>query len=104
MNSLMNSVSLQIQRIINEAINEPVLPELQAYLRSVNRQPPHRGWNLLGERPERNFEDTFSRKVRSSSRDELLWNLNHEDEDEEVRKKLFQSQNRFNSVYFFTSK
>ena len=38
MNELMNSVCLQIQRAINEAINDPVLPHLQATLTSVNGQ------------------------------------------------------------------
>ena len=38
-------------------------------------------WTFSGERPERKFEDTFSRKVRSS-RDELLKNSNHEKGEE----------------------
>ena len=50
MNGLMTSVSVQIQRAIHEAINEQVLPQTQASLRSVNGQPPQRGWNLPGER------------------------------------------------------
>ena len=38
-------------------------------------------WAFSGGRPERKSEDTFSRKVRRS-RDELLKNLNHEEEEE----------------------
>ena len=61
-----------------EAINEQVLPQLQASFRSANGQPPHRGWILLAEKPEV-LEDL----VRSS-RDVLLRTLSHEEEEEDT--------------------
>ena len=42
-NGLKNSVSMQIQRAMNEAINEKVLPQLQASLKAVNGQQSHSG-------------------------------------------------------------
>ena len=50
MNGLMNSVSLQIQRAIIEAINEQVLHQLQTSLGAVNGQQSLSGWNFPGER------------------------------------------------------
>ena len=67
MNALMNSVSLKIQRAMNEAMNEQVLPHLESYFRSVNGQPPHRGWNIPGERPERKSEVQRSEAVLEMS-------------------------------------
>ena len=81
MNGLMNSASFQIQSTKTVAINEQDLPQLPASLWSTNRQPPHRGWNFPDERPEGKSKDTFSKNVRSGSRDELLRNLNHDEED-----------------------
>ena len=43
MNGLMNSVSLQIQPAINEAMNEHFLPQLQASLGAVNGLPSNNG-------------------------------------------------------------
>ena len=83
MNGLMNSVSLQIQRAISEAINEQVLPQNQASLMPGSGQMPQKGWNFPIERPEFRSEETFNRKVRSSSRDEFPHNLTHEEDEEE---------------------
>ena len=80
MNGLMNSVSLQIQRAISEVINEQVLPQIQVSLRSGSGQMPQKGWNVLTERLEYSSEGTFNRKVRSSSRDEILRILTHEED------------------------
>ena len=46
----MNSVSLQMQRAINEAINEQVLPQRQISLRAIAvtfGQQSHCGWIFL---------------------------------------------------------
>ena len=90
----MNSVNLQIQRTINEtiteAINEQFSSQLQASPSAVNAQQSHNGWNFLGERPERKSEDTFSRKIRSSSKDEFLRNRNREEQEEKTHNKRFQ--------------
>ena len=42
----MSSVTSQIQRAMNEAMKEQVLPQLQASLKIVNEQQSHSGWNL----------------------------------------------------------
>ena len=42
MKRLMNSVNLQIQRAISEAINEQFLFQLHASLRSLNEPPPQK--------------------------------------------------------------
>ena len=49
MNGLRNSVSLQIQRAISEAIDEQVLPQIQASPRCVPDKFHKKGM----ERPER---------------------------------------------------
>ena len=67
MNALMNSVSLKIQRAMNAAMNEQVLPHFESSFRSVNGQPPHRGWNFPGERPERKTEVERSETVLEMS-------------------------------------
>ena len=71
MNILMNSVSSQFRRAINDAMNEQVLPQIQATLRSGQRQVPSRGWEAPGRRPEHRSEEALKRKFRSSSRGEL---------------------------------
>ena len=83
MNEVMSTVSSQIQKTISEAINEQVLPQIQASLRSGQGQMPHRGWNVPAERPVYRSEETFNCKNRSNSRDEFLRSLIR-DEDEEV--------------------
>ena len=46
MNDLMSSVSSQIQRAISETLKEKFLPQIQATLRSGQRQVPSRGWEV----------------------------------------------------------
>ena len=48
MNDIMSSVSSKLQRAISEAINEQVLPPIQATLRSGQGQVPSRGWEAPG--------------------------------------------------------
>ena len=50
----------------------------------MNEQPPQRCWNIPGERPERKSGNVSNRNVRSSSRDDLLRNLNREEDDEDA--------------------
>ena len=84
MNGLMNSVSLLIQRAINEGMSEQVLLQIQASLRYVNGQLPQKGWNVPGDRLEQKSEEPFSRKIKCSSRDELPRNLNNSDDEQET--------------------
>ena len=70
-NDSMSSVSSQIQRNINEAKNEKVLPQRQGILRSGPGQVSDIMWEVRIERPDCRLEEFQNRKVRSSSRDEL---------------------------------
>ena len=82
MDEVMNSVSVQIQRAINDAISNQVLPEIQNALRAGSGQMTQKGWNVSAEKPERNSEDNPSQKIRSSSRSEPFRNcLNDENAD-----------------------
>ena len=85
MNGLMNSVSLQVQRVISEAINDQVLPQIRLSLRSGSGQMPQKEWNVPVKRPEYRSEGTFNRKVRSISRDEFPRNLVQEEDEEDAR-------------------
>ena len=86
----MSSVRSHIQRAISEAINEQVLPQIQAALRSSQGQVPHRGWNVPAEKAEYRSEETFNRKIRSSSRDEFPRSLIRDEDEEGTRYTYFQ--------------
>ena len=59
---VMNSVSVQIQRAIYDAISNQVLPQIQIALRTGSGQMTQKGWNVSAERPERNSEYNPVRK------------------------------------------
>ena len=81
MNGLMKKFSFQIQKALNEAINEQDLRHVQASPKSVNEQQPE-GDATFRESLERKSGDTFIRKVIKSFRYELLGNLNHEEDED----------------------
>ena len=93
-NDLMSCVSTQIQRAIIEAINEQVLPQIQATLRFR----PRKGWIFLAEGPEYRPEDAFNCRFRSSSRDEFPRNLNR-DASEEDAQDMFNFFSEVSMVY-----
>ena len=70
-NDLMGSLSMQIQRAVSVAVNEQVLPQIEATLRSGQGQVLDRRWEVPGRRPECRSEGALNRKSRSSSRDEI---------------------------------
>ena len=73
----MSSVSWQIERALSEAINDQVLPQIQATLMSGQGQVPGRGWEEVQDRrSECRSEEALNRKFRSSSRDEIPRNFN----------------------------
>ena len=65
-NDLMSSVSSQFYRTISEAINEHVVPQIQATLRFGQGQEPSRGCEVPGRRPECRSEEAQNLKSRSS--------------------------------------
>ena len=56
MDELMNSVSVQIQRAINDAISNQVLPQFQNAIMTGPGHMTKKGWNVPTERPETNPE------------------------------------------------
>ena len=66
----MNTVSSQIQRDINEAINDQILPQIQAILTSGQGQMPKTRWKVPPRRQGFSSEKALFRKFGSSSRDE----------------------------------
>ena len=67
MDEIMNSVSVQIQRAIIDAINNQVLPQIQNALRAGSGTVTQKGGNVSVERPERITEDNSNLKTRRSS-------------------------------------
>ena len=65
----MSTVSSQIQRAINEAIYDQILPQIEATLRSGQGQMPERRWKVQARRQGCSSE-ALNRRFRSSSRDE----------------------------------
>ena len=57
MGEVMNSVIVQIQRAIKDAISNQVLPRIQNALRAGSGPLTQKGCNVSAERPERNAED-----------------------------------------------
>ena len=65
---MMNSVSVQIQRAINDAISNQVLPQIQNVIRAGSGQVTKNGWDVPSERPENNSEGLRSDKARNDDR------------------------------------
>ena len=66
----MNSVSVQIQRAINYAISNQVLPQIQNAIVAESGQMTKRGWNVSDERPELKSEVQRNLNTRSNVRNE----------------------------------
>ena len=84
MDEMINSVSVQIQRAINDAISSQVSPQIQKALKPGSGQSSQKGWNISTERTERQPEDHPSRKVRSSSKSEPVRNRLNEDNTDQA--------------------
>ena len=74
MDEIMNSVSVQIQRVINDGINNQVLPQIQNAFKAGSGHVTQKGRNVPAERPEYDAEDCRKEKIRSNSRSELVRN------------------------------
>ena len=53
---MMNSVSVQIQRAISDAISTQVLPQIQNVIMAGSGHGTRKGWDVPSERPELNSE------------------------------------------------
>ena len=67
---MMNSVIVQIQRAINDAISNHVLPHIQNAIKGGSGQMTKKGWDVPSERPEGNSEGLRSEKAWNDERSE----------------------------------
>ena len=56
MDEMMNSVNVQIQRAISDAISTQVLPQIQNVIMAGSGHGTRKGWDVPSERPELNSE------------------------------------------------
>ena len=71
MEDFMSSVSSHIQRAVNEAISDQILPQIQATLRSGQGRMPERRWEVPVRGQACRSEEALDRRLRSNSRDEF---------------------------------
>ena len=64
MDKMRNSVSVQIQRAINDAISNQVLPQNRNAFKAGSGQVTKNGWDIPSERPEVNSEELRNGKTR----------------------------------------
>ena len=70
MDEMMNSVSVQIQRAIIDAMSNQVLPQIQNVVSAGSRRVSRKGWDVSAERPEINPEVQRNLNVRNNLRNE----------------------------------
>ena len=68
MDEMMNSVSVQIQRAINEAISSQILPQIQNAVMAGSGQLTKERWNVPAERPEGYSEVLQNSEPRNNSK------------------------------------
>ena len=66
----MNSVSVQIQRAISDAISTQVLPQIQNVMMARSGHGTRKGWDIPSERPELNSEVQRNLNVKNNLRNE----------------------------------
>ena len=70
MDEMMNSVNVQIQRAISEAISTQVLPQIQNVIMASSGHGTRKGWDVSAERPESTSEVQRNLNAKSNSRNE----------------------------------
>ena len=70
MDEMMNSVSVQIQRAISDAISTQVLPQIQNVMMAGSGHRTRKAWDVPSERPELNSEVQRNLNVKNNSRNE----------------------------------
>ena len=68
MDEMMNSVSFQIQRALNEAISSQILPQIQNVVMAGSGQLTKERWNVPAERPEGYSEILQNLEPRNNSK------------------------------------
>ena len=72
MDEMMNSVNVQIQRAINDAISNQVLPQIQNAIMAGSGHMTQKGRTVPAEGPETNAEVLRNEKARKNSKSELV--------------------------------
>ena len=72
MDEMMNSVSVQIQRAISDAISTQVLPQIQNVMMAGSGHGTRKGWDIPSERPELKSEDQRNLNVKNNLRNEQV--------------------------------
>ena len=80
MDEMMNSVSVQIERAVNDAISNQVLPQIQNAIMAGSGHMTKKGWNVASERSEANTEVLRSEKARIDLRSEHVLGLQNNDQ------------------------
>ena len=70
MDEMMNSVSVQIQRAISDAISTQVLPQIQNVIMAGSGHGTRKGWDVPSERSELNSEVQRNLNAKNSLRNE----------------------------------
>ena len=70
MDKMMNSVSVQIQRAISDAISTQVLPQIQNAIMTGSGHETRKGWDVPSERPELISEVQRNLNAKNSLRNE----------------------------------
>ena len=91
MDEMMNSVSVQIQRAISDAIRIQVLPQIQNVIMAGSGHRTRKGWDVPSERPEPIFEIQRNTNAKSNFK-------NGQDEDHLIND--FPNQNVHDSYRF----
>ena len=74
MDEVMNSVSVQIQRAISDAISSQVLPQIQKVIMAGSGHGTRKGWDVPSERPELNSEVQRNLNAKNNLRNEQVEN------------------------------
>ena len=70
MDEMMNSVSVQIQRAISDAISTQILPQIQNVMMAGPGHGTRKGWNVPAERPEPISEVQWNSNAKGNPRNE----------------------------------
>ena len=79
MDEMMNSVSVQIQRAISDAISTQVFPQIQNVIMAGSGHGTRKGWDVPPERPELNSEVQRNLNAKNNSRNEQDGNQSDND-------------------------
>ena len=80
---MMNSFSVQIQKAINDAICNQVLPQIQNAIAAGSGNMTRKGWNVSAERPETNSEVLRNAGAKDNLRSEHVQNRQNDDQSKQ---------------------